>query len=388
MNTLTDFIQIDKQFTAEEILLQDTIRHFVEHECIPEISTHFEAATFPKKFIKRAAELGLLGMTLPETVGGAAAGYIAYGLVCQELERADSGLRSFVSVQSSLCMYPIFRFGTAAQQQKFLPKMAKAEFIGCFALTEPNSGSDPASMQTTAEKVTDGWILNGAKMWITNATIADLAIVWAKTKEGIRGFIVEKNFPGFVTNEIKHKLSLRVSITGELIFNNCFVPDENYLSGTEKGLAAALSCLTQARYGIAWGAIGAAEYCYELVLAYTKDRQQFGKPLAANQLIQADLVDMATAIIKAKLLNLQVGRLREQGNHDPSLVSLIKRNSCRDALMVTRKARNLLGANGITLDYHVMRHMNNLETVFTYEGTDNIHTLILGKKLTGFDAFS
>lgn len=388
MTILNDFIVLDKQFTAEEKLLQESVRHFIEKECIPNINAHFEAATFPKEFIQRTAELGLLGMTLPESVGGAAADYVAYGLVCQELERGDSALRSFVSVQSSLCMYPIFRFGTDQQQKKYLPLMAKGKLIGCFGLTEANSGSDPSSMQTHAEKVKDGWILNGSKMWITNATIADIAIVWAKTSSAIHGFIVEKNFKGFSTTEIQHKLSLRASITGELIFNDCFVPDANYLAGTEKGLAAALTCLTQARYGIAWGAIGAAEYCFDLALKYTQEREQFGKPLASNQLIQADLVEMATQLINAKLLNLHVGRLREQGNSDPNLVSLIKRNSCRVALMVTRKARNLLGANGITLDYHVIRHMNNLETVFTYEGTDNVHTLILGKKLTGFDGFA
>lgn len=388
MTILNDFIVLDKQFTAEEKLLQESVRHFIEKECIPNINAHFEAATFPKEFIQRTAELGLLGMTLPEAVGGAAADYVAYGLVCQELERGDSALRSFVSVQSSLCMYPIFRFGTEQQQKKYLPLMAKGKLIGCFGLTETNSGSDPSSMQTHAEKVKDGWILNGSKMWITNATIADIAIVWAKTSKGIHGFIVEKSFTGFSTTEIQHKLSLRASITGELIFNNCFVPEANYLPGTEKGLAAALTCLTQARYGIAWGAIGAAEYCFDLALKYTQEREQFGKPLASNQLIQADLVEMATQLINAKLLNLHVGRLREQGSSDPNLVSLIKRNSCRVALMVTRKARNLLGANGITLDYHVIRHMNNLETVFTYEGTDNVHTLILGKKLTGFDGFA
>lgn len=387
MTILNDFICLDTHFTAEELLLQNTVRHYVEKEYIPEINTHFEAGTFSEKCVKQTAGLGLLGMTLPESVGGAAAGYVAYGLACQELERGDSGLRSFVSVQNSLCMYPIFRFGTKEQQQKFLPKMARGELIGCFGLTEANSGSDPASMQTRAEKVEGGWVLNGSKMWITNATIADLAIVWAKTKQGVRGFIVEKSFKGFSTNEIKHKLSLRASVTGELIFNQCFVPDENYLAASDKGLAGALTCLTQARYGIAWGAIGAAEYCFELVLAYTKERQQFDKPLASKQLVQADLVEMASSLINAKLLNLHVGRLREQGNTDPNLVSLIKRNSCRTALMVTRAARNLLGANGITLDYHVMRHMNNLETVFTYEGTDNVHTLILGKRFTNFDAF-
>lgn len=382
-----EFINIDSQLTDSEILLRDTVRKFINDKFIPEISEHYEAAIFPDKFIKSIVDLGLLGMTLPDSVGGANAGAVAYGLVCQELERGDSGLRSFVSVQSSLCMYPIFRFGTEKQHKRYLPKMAQGKWIGCFGLTEANSGSDPASMQTTAEKVSGGWVLNGSKLWITNATIADLAIVWAKTKEGIRGFIIEKGFNGFSTHEIKHKLSLRASITGELIFNQCFVPDENYLPGSEKGLSAALACLTQARYGIGWGAIGAAQHCFDIALNYCKERKQFDKPIAAFQLVQAELVQMATEIYKAQTLNLHIGRLREQGNHDPNLVSLIKRNSCREALDIARSARNLLGANGISLEYHVMRHMNNLETVFTYEGTDHIHTLILGKKLTGEDAF-
>jgi glutaryl-CoA dehydrogenase len=384
---IADIIQFETKLTDSEILLKDTVRKFVDERVLPKIAHAYEAGTFPKELIQQTADLGLLGMTLPESLGGSNAGAVAYGLVCQELERGDSGLRSFVSVQSSLCMYPIFRFGTEAQQQKFIPKMAKAELIGCFGLTEANSGSDPAGMQTTAKKVEGGWILNGAKLWITNATIADVAIVWAKTKEGIRGFLGEKHFKGFSTNEIKHKLSLRASITGELIFNDCFVPDENFLPGSEKGLAAPLSCLSQARYGIAWGAMGAAQHCFDIALSYTKNRKQFNKSLAAFQLVQADLVDMATEIFKAQTLNLHIGRLREEGNKDPDLVSLIKRNSCREALNIARKARNLLGANGISLEYHVMRHMCNLETVFTYEGTDTIHTLILGKKLTGEDAF-
>lgn len=382
-----DLIQFESKLTDSEVLLKDTVRKFVDAEVLPTIANAYESASFPKAYIKQVAELGLLGMTLPESLGGSNAGAVAYGLACQELERGDSGLRSFVSVQSSLCMYPIFRFGTEAQQQKFIPKMANAELIGCFGLTEANSGSDPASMQTSAEKVDGGWVLNGSKLWITNAPIADVAIVWAKTKEGIRGFLVEKTFEGFSTNEINQKLSLRASLTGELIFNNCFVPDDNYLPGSEKGLAAPLTCLTQARYGIAWGAIGAAQHCFEMALSYTKERKQFNKSLASFQLVQADLVDMATEIFKTQTLNLHIGRLREEGNKDPNLVSLIKRNSCREALKVARKARNLLGANGISLEYHVMRHMNNLETVFTYEGTDNVHTLILGKKLTGEDAF-
>lgn len=347
----------------------------------------YEKARFPAELIPQLVELGLLGMSLPPEYGGSQANPVMYGLVCQELERGDSGLRSFVSVQNSLCMYPIFRYGTEAQKKQFLPKMAKGEMMGCFGLTEPDTGSDPSNLNTHAEKVSDGWVLNGAKMWITNAAISDLAIVWAKTKEGIRGFIVEKSFKGFKRNEIHHKLSLRASHTGELIFNNCFIPDANFLPGSEKGLAAPLSCLTEARFGIAWGAMGAAQACFEVVLAYTKDRKQFKKPLAAFQMIQKDLTDMFVEIMKAQCLNLRLGRLKEQNKADHVMVSLAKLNSCREALKIARMARNLLGANGISLEYPVIRHMNNLESVFTYEGTDNIHHLIVGKHLTGLDAF-
>jgi glutaryl-CoA dehydrogenase len=325
---------------------------------------------------------------LPNEFGGAQASYVSYGLVCQELERGDSGLRSFVSVQSSLCMFPIFKFGSTEQKSHFLPQMAQGKIIGCFGLTEPDSGSDPGSMSTVAKKVSGGWKLNGAKLWITNATIADLAIVWAKTDAGIRGFIVEKNFAGFETNEIKHKMSLRASVTGELIFKDVFIPDSHLLPGTEKGLAAALACLNQARYGIAWGAMGAAMACFDIVRDYLLQRKQFDQPLANFQLIQKDLADIYSEIIKAQCLNLQVGRLKDQGKENPTMISLIKRNACREALSIARKCRNLLGANGISLEYHVIRHMLNLESVFTYEGTDNVHTLVLGSHITGLNAFS
>jgi glutaryl-CoA dehydrogenase len=332
--------------------------------------------------------LGLLGLTLTSDYGGAEASYVSYGLVCQELERGDSGLRSFVSVQSSLCMYPIFRYGSEEQKKHFLPKMAAGKIIGCFGLTEPDSGSDPASMRTFARKVSGGWRLNGAKMWITNASIADIVIVWAQTEEGIRGFIVEKEFAGFSTREIKQKMSLRASVTGELVFEDVFVPDENFLPGSDKGLGAPLSCLNQARYGIAWGAMGAAMACFDTTREYLLERKQFNKPLASFQLIQKDLADMYTEIIKAQCLNLQVGRLKEQQRETPVMISLAKGNACREALKIARTCRNLLGANGISLEYPVIRHMLNLESVFTYEGTDNVHTLVVGRHITGINAFA
>ncbi len=382
-----NFLLLDESLTEEERLITETVRQYVDEKVIPCIAEAYELGNFPKKFIKQTADLGLLGLTLPTEYGGSRASYVSYGLVCQELERGDSGLRSFVSVQSSLCMYPIFQYGSEAQKKRFLPLMAKGEIIGCFGLTEPDSGSDPASMRTVAEKVDGGWQLNGSKMWITNAPFADIAIVWAKTKEGVRGFIVEKEFKGFERLEIHHKLSLRASCTGELAFNNVFVPDENYLPGSECGLKAPLSCLTQARYGIAWGAMGAAQACFDLALEYTLTRKQFNKPIASFQLVQQDLADMFTEITKAQCLNLQLGRLKDQGKSTADMVSMAKRNGCREALKIARSCRALLGANGISLEYHVIRHMTNLESVITYEGTDNIHTLVLGRYLTGINAF-
>jgi len=384
---MEDFLLLEAQLSSEERLIQDSVRKFVRESVIPKMPNAYEQAHFPREFIQQAAALGLFGMTLPLEYGGAAASYLAYGLVCQELEYGDSGLRSFISVQNSLCMYPILKFGSEQQKQHWLPKMVKGEVIGCFGLTEPDSGSDPASMRTTATKVTGGWQLNGSKMWITNAPIADLAIIWAKTATGIQGFLVEKNCAGFSTVAIEHKMSLRASITGEIILQNCVVPDTHILPGTSKGLAAALDCLTQARYGIAWGAIGAAMACYDIALEYCKIRKQFGKSLTSFQMIQKDLVDMFTEIVKAQCLNLQIGKLRDIDKSNYAMISMAKMNSCKQALSIARKARNLLGANGITLDYHVIRHMQNLESVFTYEGTDNIHHLILGKYLTGVSAF-
>nr|WP_322790918.1 acyl-CoA dehydrogenase family protein [Legionella lytica] len=368
-------------------MIRDSVARFVTNDVVPLMAESYEQGYFPRELIHKSAELGLLGLTLPAEYGGAEASYVSYGLVCQELEKGDSGLRSFVSVQSSLCMYPIFRYGSEEQRVRYLPGMATGEIIGCFGLTEPDAGSDPSSMRTNAKKENGGWRLNGAKMWITNAPIADIAIVWAKTDAGIRGFIVDTKSEGVRCPEIKLKMSLRASITGELVFDNVFVPDENLLPGTEKGLGAALSCLSQARYGIAWGAMGAAMACFDITRDYLLERKQFNKPLASFQIIQKDLADMYTEIIKAQCLNLQIGRLKEEQRETPVMISLAKGNSCREALKIARKCRNLLGANGISLEYHVIRHMLNLESVFTYEGTDNVHTLVLGKHITGINAF-
>lgn len=385
---MDDLLFLDEQLNGDERMIRDSVARFVSNDVMPLMAESFEHAQFPRELIRKSAELGLLGLTLPAEYGGAEASYVAYGLVCQELERGDSGLRSFVSVQSSLCMYPIYRYGSEEQRVRFLPGMATGEIIGCFGLTEPDFGSDPAGMRTTAKKVKGGWSLNGAKMWITNSPIADIAIVWAKTDEGIRGFIVNMNSEGLSRPEIKLKMSLRASITGELVFDNVFVPDENYLPGSEKGIGAPLSCLSQARYGIAWGAMGAAMACFDITRDYLLERKQFNKPLATFQLIQKDLADMYTEIIKAQCLNLQIGRIKDNHRENPVMISLAKGNACREALNIARKCRNLLGANGISLEYHVIRHMLNLESVFTYEGTDNVHTLVLGKHITGINAFA
>ena len=384
---MDDFFLLDKDYSAEQRLLRDNLRDWLDKHVQPNITDYYEKGIFPIEWVKQFAALGLYGITLPKQYGGSEASYIAYGLVCQELERCDSGLRSFVSVQNSLCMYPIFQFGSENQKQKYLPNLASGDIVGCFGLTEPNSGSDPASMQTVAKVHQDGWVLNGSKLWITNATIAGIAIVWAKTDEGVRGFVVEKETPGFTSTEIHHKLSMRASITGELHFNDCVIPKENMLPGTGIGLAAALSCLTKARFGIAWGAIGAAKACYDFTLDYVKQRKQFEKPLAANQLIQSDLVAAFTEIQKSELLNFRCGQLADQDELTYVMVSMAKMNAVKEALQIARSCRNMLGANGISAEYQVMRHMNNLETVFTYEGADNIHQLIIGRYLTDISAF-
>ncbi len=383
---MEDFLHLDQQLTAEEKLTRQTVQDCVNEQVLPIIQQAYEKAEYPQHLTKVLGDLGLFGMTLPESVGGLGASPVSYGLACQELEKGDSALRSLVSVQNSLCMYPIFAFGTPEQHARFLPKMKTGEWLGCFGLTEPDSGSDPGSMQTKAERVTGGWRLNGHKMWITNATLAQVAIIWAKTADGVRGFLVEKDFPGVSTREITHKLALRASCTGEIMLDNCFVPDANFLPGSEVGLSAALRCLTQARYGIAWGALGAAMACYDSALAYTQARHQFGKPLAAFQLVQKDLVEMLTEIIKGQTFNLQLGRLKAQDQAHYAMISMAKMNACKTALEIARSARNLLGANGISLEYPVIRHMNNLEAVFTYEGTDNIHHLIVGRYITGCEA--
>jgi glutaryl-CoA dehydrogenase len=384
---MLDLMQLEAQFTAEEILIRDSTAQFVRDQVMPIITNAFEQGEFPTQLIGQLAQLGLFGMTLPERYGGSDASAIAYGLVCQELERGDSGLRSFLSVQNSLCIYPIYALGSDAQKQYWLPRLARGEAIGCFGLTEPDAGSDPASMRTSAQQVDDGWALNGTKTWITNAPLADVAIVWAKTSAGIRGFLIELDRPGVSVTSIKHKLSMRASATGELSFDNCIIPADNLLPGSERGLVAALKCLTQARFGIAWGAMGAASACFDIARDYALTRTQFGRPIAATQLIQHDLATMYTELVKAQWLNLQLARLHDQQQLDPTAISLAKRNACEQALMIARRARHILGGNGISLEYHVIRHLANLETVYTYEGTDNIHTLILGKYLTGIAAF-
>ena len=382
-----DFMLMEEFLAEEEKIIRDTTRRFVENEVLPIIEDHYDRGTFPGELIPKIARLGLLGITTPPEYGGAGASYFSYGLACQELEWCDSGLRSFVSVQNSLCMYPIYSYGSEEQRRKYLPRMSTGEIIGCFGLTEPDAGSDPASMRTTAKKVDGGWVLNGNKMWITNAPIAHLAVVWAKTQEGVRGFLVERGTPGFETPEIKKKMSLRSSPTGEIVLEDCFVPEENLLPGTTVGMKAPFSCLTRARYGIAWGAVGAAAFCLEKALNYTKERVQFGRPLASFQLVQRDLADMFTEIIKCQLLVYRLGRLFDQGRANHVMVSMAKKTCTMMALEVARKARELLGGNGISLEYHVIRHLCNMETTTTYEGTDKIHSLIIGRYLTGIDAF-
>ncbi|NIR50791.1 acyl-CoA dehydrogenase [candidate division KSB1 bacterium] len=383
----TDLYQIDDLLSDEERLTRAMVREFVNEEFLPIIREHYREGEFPADLIPKIAELGLLGANL-EGYGCAGLNNVAYGLINQELERGDSGLRSFVSVQGNLVMYPIHAFGSEEQKKIWLPKLANGEAVGCFGLTESDAGSNPGAMRTRAERTNDAWVLNGGKMWITNGTLADVAVVWARTDEGVRGFLVETGTPGFTAKAIHGKLSLRASDTAELLFDNCEIPEDNLLPKTS-GLKNALMCLTQARYGIAWGAIGAAMACYEEVLNYAKDRIQFDdKPIAAHQLVQQKLVDMVTEITKGQLLNLQLGRLKDENKATHVHISLAKRNNVSQALQIARNARQLLGANGILDDYHSMRHMCNLETVITYEGTHEIHTLIVGEHITGHPAYS
>lgn len=380
-----DLYDLRGELTDEERMVQDSVARLVDERVLPVIQECFEQHRFPKELVPEIASLGLLGSSL-EGYGCAGMNAISYGLICQELERGDSGIRSFVSVQSSLCMYPIHTFGSEAQKQKYLPGMAKGELIGCFGLTEPHGGSDPANMKTHAKKQGKDWVINGAKMWITNGAIADLCICWAMTADGIRGFIVEKGTPGFSAPEIEHKFSLRASVTSALFFDNVVVPEENMLPGVV-GLRGPLSCLTQARYGITWGVIGAAQACLQQLIEYTKDRALFGRPLAANQAIQIRLAEMSRKITLAQLLSLQLGRLKDAGRMTPSQVSLAKWNNCRAAIEVARDARDMLGGSGISAEYVPIRHMLNLESVITYEGTETIHQLTIGRELTGVSAF-
>ncbi|MFZ4793768.1 MAG: acyl-CoA dehydrogenase family protein [Blastocatellia bacterium] len=382
-----DFFKLDTLLSDEEKMVRQSVRSYVDERIRPIIATCYEEGRFPAELIPELAELGLFGANLPEKYGCAGVSNVAYGLITQELEAADSGLRSFASVQGALCMYPIYEFGTEEQRLKWLPRMAAGEVIGCFGLTEPNSGSDPGSMRTTAKKVAGGWMLDGSKAWIANGTIADIAIVWAKTDDGtIRGFLVEKGTAGFSAPEVKHKMSLRASVTSELFFQDCLIPEENLLPGT-RGLKSPLMCLTQARYGIAWGAIGAARDCYQTALDYAKQRVQFDRPIASFQLTQQKLATMITEITKAQLLALQLGRLKDAGLMDPVQVSMAKMNNVSMALDCARVARSILGANGITSDYSIMRHMCNLESVYTYEGTHEVHMLSIGRQVTGLSAF-
>jgi glutaryl-CoA dehydrogenase len=375
----------DLPFTDEERLVQQTTREWAEAEVLPTIADHFEAGTFPKEIIPRMGELGLFGASMPKY--GAGMPYSCYGLICQELERCDSGLRSFVSVQSSLTMFPIYTFGSEEQREKYLPKMAKGELIGCFGLTEPNHGSDPAGMETRAVPDGDGWVINGSKTWITNGSIADLCVLWAKTPDGVRGFVVDTDLAGFSARKIEKKLSLRASVTAELHFDDLRVPASALLPGT-KGLGAALRCLNEARFGIAWGVVGAAMACLESSLEYAKARPQFGRPIAGFQLTQAKFADMLTSITQAQALAFQLARLKDDGKLRHQQVSLAKRANAAAALEVARTARTILGGNGISLEHPIIRHMVNLETVITYEGTHEVHTLVLGQDLTGIAAFT
>jgi glutaryl-CoA dehydrogenase len=381
-----DLFDLHSEFSDDECMVKDTVARFVDEQAIPLMREAFEQHRFPSELIPQVAELGLLGSSI-KGYDCAGLNSICYGLICQELERGDSGLRSFVSVQSSLVMYPIHAFGSEEQKQRWLPAMARGEAIGCFGLTESHGGSDPGNMKTHAKRDGSDWILNGAKMWITNGTVADAAIVWARTDEGIKGFIVEKDMPGFTAQEIDNKFSLRASITAGLFFDNVRIPEASVLPGVSS-LRGPLSCLTQARYGITWGVIGAAQACLEEALAYTQDRVLFGKPLASNQATQIRLADMSRRITTAQLLSLRLGRIKDAGELSPTQVSLAKWNNCRMAIDIARDARDLLGAAGISAEFVAIRHMLNLESVITYEGTETIHQLSVGRELTGINAFS
>jgi len=382
----TDLYDVRSLLSEEERMVQDTVARFTDERVLPIIGDCFDQARFPRELVPEMAELGLLGSSLPTEYGCAGMNAVSYGLICQELERGDSGIRSFASVQSSLCMYPIYAYGNEEQRQRWLPQMAAGKVIGCFGLTEPHGGSDPANMKTNAKKDGGDWVINGAKMWITNGNLADIAIVWAQTDDGIQGFIVEKGTPGFAAQEIHKKMSLRASVTSALFFDNVRVPDSSRLPNV-KGLKGPLGCLTQARYGITWGPIGAAIACFTEVTEYSKQRILFKKPLAANQAVQLKLADMARRITLAQLLSLQLGRLKDAGRMQPTQVSLAKWNNCRMAIDIAREARDILGGAGITTEHSPIRHGLNLESVITYEGTETVHQLVVGREVTGINAF-
>jgi glutaryl-CoA dehydrogenase len=381
-----DPLDLEGELSEEERMVRDTARGFAQDYLTPRVMEAWREEKHDPEMLPAMGKLGLLGPTIPETYGGAGLGYVAYGLIAREVERVDSGYRSAMSVQSSLVMYPIFAYGTEAQRRKYLPKLAAGDMVGCFGLTEPDYGSDPGSMVTRAEQVSGGYKLNGSKTWISNAPVADIAVIWAKLDGIIRGFIVERGTKGFSTPKIEGKLSLRASITGEVVLEDCVVPDENLLPNV-KGLAGPFGCLNNARYGIAWGAMGAAEFCWHAARQYTLDRKQFNRPLAATQLVQKKLADMQTEIALGLQGALRLGRMLEAGRAAPPSISLMKRNNCGKALDIARVARDMHGGNGISEEYHVMRVLANLETVNTYEGTHDIHALILGRAQTGIQAF-
>jgi glutaryl-CoA dehydrogenase len=381
-----DPLGLESELTEEERMIRDSVRAFAQDKLMPRVRLAWRDETVDKELLPEMGALGLLGPTIPEEYGGAGLGYVAYGLIARELERVDSGYRSTLSVQSSLVMHPIYAYGSEAQKKKYLPKLAKAELVGCFGLTEPDFGSDPGSMITRAEKVAGGFKLNGSKMWISNAPIADLCIVWAKLEGKIRGFIVERGTKGFSTPKVEGKISLRTSVTGEVVLEDAVVPEDNLLPGVS-GLAGPFGCLNMARYGICWGAMGAAEFCWHRARQYVLDRKQFNRPLAANQLIQKKLADMQTEIALGLQGALRLGRMLEEGKAAPPSISLMKRNNCGKALDIARMARDMHGGNGISDEFHVMRVLCNLETVNTYEGTHDIHALILGRAQTGIQAF-
>ncbi len=382
-----DPLSIEADLSEEERMVRDSAKAYAQDKLFPRVLKAYREESFDREIMREMGSLGLLGATIPEEYGGAGLGYVCYGLIAREVEWVDSGYRSAMSVQSSLVMHPIYSYGSEAQRRRYLPKLATGEWVGCFGLTEPDYGSDPGGMVTRAEKVSGGYQLNGAKMWITNAPIADVAVVWAKLDGAIRGFIVERGTKGFSTPKIEGKLSLRASITGEIVLENCVVPEENLLPNV-KGLAGPFGCLNMARYGIAWGAMGAAEFCWHRARQYVLDRKQFNKPLAANQLVQKKLADMQTEIALGLSGALRLGRMLEAHTAAPPSISLMKRNNCGKALDIARVARDMHGGNGISDEFHVMRVMCNLETVNTYEGAHDIHALILGRAQTGIQAFA